>query len=131
MRMRPSRWHVAAKHSVILKSILAIISESRTMLMANGHKPTRAGGGIGREQRRRFRRPFLEPRGDALGEVRVELRERFDEAFGMAARQSDRTRRRVRLAATYAARGLALFHDQQFFRPFLEPLDGAGIAVDA
>src|SRR6185436_10100827 len=46
MRIRPARWQTAANHSVILKPILSMISESSTMLIAKGHRPTPASSPI-------------------------------------------------------------------------------------
>ena len=46
MSTRPSTWQAAANHSVILKPILSMISESSTMLMAKGQRPTPASSPI-------------------------------------------------------------------------------------
>src|SRR6185312_2283612 len=46
MRMSPARWQTAANHSVALKPILSMISESSTMLIAKGHRPTPASSPI-------------------------------------------------------------------------------------
>src|SRR5215471_14863825 len=46
MRMSPTTWQAAANHSVILKPILSMISESSTMLIAKGHRPTPASSPI-------------------------------------------------------------------------------------
>src|SRR5688572_22471242 len=42
MSTRPSKWQAAANHSVDLKPILSMMSDSSTMLMAKGHRPTPA-----------------------------------------------------------------------------------------
>src|SRR6187399_1747757 len=46
MSTRPSRWQAAANHNVALNPILSMISESNTMLIANGHRPTPASSPI-------------------------------------------------------------------------------------
>src|SRR6187551_152784 len=46
MSTRPRRWQAAANHNVALKPILSMTSESNTMLMAKGHRPTPASSPI-------------------------------------------------------------------------------------